>query len=558
MAVKDIRPLKPTPNWELLNRIKNDASPDYQARIPNATKAGIQDTLNQLTKYRPHYNEFLDSLVNRIGLVVARNNSWTNPLAQFKRGLLTYGDTIEEIQSGLISARTYDPDRESLEKDIFGTYRVDVEANFHTVNRQNYYPITVNTPLLNRAFLDPNGLTTFVNQLMEAPMTSDQWDEYLLMRQLLPEYASNGGFFKVNVPNIATLQGSETDAQTILKTARALAGRLQFMSTHYNAAHMPVSAKPEDMILISTPEFQAAIDVDALAGAFNIDRAEMATRTVLVDDFGITGAQAILTTKDFFVVADQQFETTSAWNPVALQNNYFLHHWQVISASRFVPAILFWTGPGDVVPVTITPVTSVETITITDRDGNVPTSVTRGELYSLFTQSDTTPAGGPNDGVRWALTGNTSNHTYITRYGVLHVGGDEGGTLSVTATSTWRNADNIMQDGITSAALSLTVSGVVVPNWPVSKLITSITIAGAAVSPTFAVGTTSYTATVPHAHGDIVAKDVKVVGPDQGEILTTIAAPSAEPPVTGTTQVVSIGSPESPGDPVYTVTVTFS
>src|SRR5947208_503997 len=108
MAVKDIRPLKPTPNWELLNRIKNDASPDYQARIPNATKAGIQDTIQALTKFRPHYNEFLDALVNRIGLVVARNNSWTNPLAPFKRGLLTFGDTIEEIQSGLISARTYD------------------------------------------------------------------------------------------------------------------------------------------------------------------------------------------------------------------------------------------------------------------------------------------------------------------------------------------------------------------------------------------------------------------------------------------------------------------
>lgn len=558
MAVKDIRPLKPTPNWELLNRIKNDASPDYQARVPAATKAGIQDTINHLTQNRTHYNEFLDTLVNRIGLVVAKNNTWTNPLSPFKRGLLTFGDTIEEIQSGLISARTYDPDREALEKDIFGTYRVDVEANFHTVNRQNYYPITINTPLLNRAFLDPNGLTTFVNQLMEAPTTSDQWDEYLLMRQLLPEYASNGGFFKVNVPSINTLAGSESDAKKVIKTARALAGRLQFLSTHYNAAHMPVSARPEELILICTPEFQAAIDVDALAGAFNVEKAEMAGRIVLVDDFGITGAQAILTTREFFVVADQKIETSSAWNPVALQNNYFLHHWEVISASRFVPAILFWTGPGDVVPVTITPVASVETIQITDRDGNVPTSVTRGEIYTLFTQADTNPAGGPNDGVRWALTGQTSLHTYISRYGVLHVGGDEGGTLSVTATSTWLNPDNVMQDGKVSAALSLTVSGVVVPNWPVAKAITSLTVATVAVSPTFAVGTTSYTATVPHAHGDIVAKDVVVAGPDAGEVFVTVNPPSAEPPVAGTTQVVSISSPESPNDPVYTVTVTFS
>lgn len=557
MAVKDIRPLKPTPNWELLNRIKNDASPDYQARIPNATKNGIQDTVANLTKYRTHYNEFLDSLVNRIGLVIARNNSWSNPLAPFKRGLLTYGDTIEEIQSGLITARTYDPDREALEKDIFGTYRVDVETNFHTVNRQNYYPITINQPLLNRAFLEPGGLTTFISQLMEAPSTSDQLDEYLLMRQLLPEYASNGGFYKINVPDISHLNSNQDAARQVVKTARALAGRLQFLSTHYNAAHMQVSAKPEDLILICTPEFQAAIDVDALAGAFNADKMEMSGRIVLVDDFGITGAQAVLTTKEFFVVADQTFETASAWNPVALQNNYFLHHWQVISASRFVPAILFWTGPGDTIPVNITPVVSVETIQITDRDGNVPSSVVRGELYNLFTQADTNPSGGPNDGVRWTITGNTSNHTYITRYGVLHVGGDEGGTLSVTATSLWRNADNIMQDGLTSAALSLTVSGVVVPNWTVSKPVTNITVAGVSV-PSFAAGTFTYAVTVPSAHGKIVPADVIAVGPDSGEVNVVVANPSATPPVTGTTQVATLTSPESPGDPVYTVTVTFS
>src|SRR4030095_11715618 len=161
MAV-DIRPLKPAPNERVLDAIRNEGSNDYQRRIPEATKAGVQATLQEVQTLRPLYNEFLDALVNRIGLVVMRNKVWTNPLAEFKPGLLTYGDTMEEIQTGLLKAKRYDSDRESLEKDIFGTERPDVDANFHKVNRQDFYKITINTPLLNRAFLTPNGLSSFV------------------------------------------------------------------------------------------------------------------------------------------------------------------------------------------------------------------------------------------------------------------------------------------------------------------------------------------------------------------------------------------------------------
>ncbi|WP_206920558.1 hypothetical protein, partial [Alicyclobacillus suci] len=86
-----------------------------------ATQANLRDTLNSLTQYRPMWNQFVDALVNRIGSVVARNISWTNPLQEFKRGMLNYGDTIEEIQVGLLKAHIYDPDRDYMEKAIFGT-----------------------------------------------------------------------------------------------------------------------------------------------------------------------------------------------------------------------------------------------------------------------------------------------------------------------------------------------------------------------------------------------------------------------------------------------------
>src|SRR5690625_3605892 len=169
MVKPNPRPLKETSNVAILNAIRNDASLDYQRRIPAATKAGIRDQVKTLTEHRPLWNEFVNALINRIGTVIARNMSWTNPLAEFKRPMLTYGDTIEEIQTGLLRAHVYDPDREYLEKDLFGTELPEVQANFHTVNRREFYKVTVNEHLLRHAFTSAeDGLSQFVAQLMEA------------------------------------------------------------------------------------------------------------------------------------------------------------------------------------------------------------------------------------------------------------------------------------------------------------------------------------------------------------------------------------------------------
>lgn len=465
----DVRPLKPSSNIEIMNRIRAASNLDYQRRVPEATKANIQSTLYALQTNRPLMNEFIDSLVNRVGQVVIRNKSWTNPFSEFKTGLLRMGDTIEEIQVGLLEAHNYDPDREYLEKDIFGTERPEVQANYHRINRQNFYKVTVNDALLNRAFLNTQGgLTEFINNLTEAPYNSDQLDEFILTCSLFAEYENNGGFYKVQVPDVASLDSNEADAKATLRRMRAVADNITFLSSLYNAAHMPTFAKRDDLLIFVTPEFNAAVDVEALAGAFNIEKASAYGRIIPIpaDKFGIKGAQAIMTTKDFFLIADSRFETATAFNPAGLHNNYFLHHHQVISASRFVPAVLFTTEAVDEIVVTPTPVASVSDIVVTDGDGKVVTDVVRGQVYAANADAITNPEGGDNDGVRWVLSGAQSPQTSISASGVLKVAPGEGATsLTLTAVSTWIDPSAAETTPQTATA-ALTVSGDLESAWP--------------------------------------------------------------------------------------------
>lgn len=547
----DATPLKVRDNAALLNAIRADGSMDYQNRIPVADKAGVQNVVRALTKApKPIFNEFVDSLVNRIGLVIARNNSWTNPLAQFKRGMLEYGSTIEEIQVGLLEAHSYDPDRDYMERTIFGQETPEVQTNFHTVNRQDFYKVSVNQPLLMRAFLQDQGLANFAEKLMEAPSTSDQWDEFLLTCSLFAQYESNGGFRHVHVPDVADIESNADDAKYALRKLRAMAENLQFLSTSYNAARMPVSARPEDLVVFVTPEFNAAIDVEALSAAFHIDRSEMYGKIVPIpaDQFGIDGCQAVMTTKDFFVIADQTFENTTQWNPAALMNNYFLHHWQIISASRFVPAVMFTTGADDEVITVSDPVTGVSAITIEAIDGVVPTSVDRGEMVALIANA-TSADGNGDPGVLWSITGNTSSGTFITQHGVLHIGYDEtADTVTVKASSTWIDPSNTRNDAL-SATLDVAVSGPVLTSWPVQGAIMGITVTGIAV-PNFTPATTTYSlaidsgATVKKADVEVwsngpISADVKVAKVAGGYTVTVTADPGAGAPTVYTVNVTN-------------------
>lgn len=529
------------PNASILDFIRAGSSTDYQNRIPAADKAGVKETIATLMQpaNRVWLNEFIDSLVNRIGMTIMRSNSWSNPLAAFKRGMLTFGSTIEEIQVGLLEAHNYNPDRDYMEQTLFGRETPEVQTNFHTVNRQDFYKVTINEALLRRAFLEEGGLGQFVNGLMEAPSNSDQLDEFLLTCSLFREYESHGGFYHIRVPDVNDMNSTRDDARMTLRKMRAAADNLKFLSTKYNAAKMPVFAKPEDLIILSSPEFNAAIDVEALAGAFNIDKAQMTGRTVIIpqEQFGITGCQAILTTKEFFVIADQLFESASQWNPANMHNNYFLHHWEIVSCSRFAPAIMFTNQNDDEIIVVSVRPTSVDVITIQpDSDGNVPAGIYHGGVMQLATSVE--PAGA-DQGILWTVTGGGQG-TYITQDGVLHLGALDpvaaAGTVTVHAFTTDVDPDLPAGTLTETASKAITVEDGPLTIWPVQGVLTGITVAGVAV-PAFVAGTHAYDLTIPS--GTIVSESnvfTKSVGPVSTDIEVTPNDAAPEYTVTVITQ----------------------
>jgi hypothetical protein len=462
---KNIRPLSDvfnTADW--LNAVRNQQGSDYQHRVPEATQANVSETVENLWDYTAARNQFVDALVNQIGLVLFRNSIWQNPLSQFKIGMLEQGETIEEVMNGLLQATDYDFDRDELEKELFGNHPVEVQTSFHKVNRKDRYNFTVNMPGLRFALLN-NQLGSFMTNLMSTPQTSDQWDEYLLMMNLFREYDKAEAYHNVKVPDVSDQTSDSADSRFLLRRLREYSNTLPFISRLYNPAGMPVAAKPDELMLITTATADAAMDVEALAAAFNITKAEFGSRKIVVpaNDFGIDGVQAVLTTNKFFVVADNLIETTSLFNPAKLTTNYWMHHWQVMSASRFAPLVMFNSKrESTVISVDVPPVTGIGTITIKDKAGAVQAAnVIRGMLYDVNVSATTT---GDNDAVELTLDSKTSDFTYINNNGNLFIAPDEQSqTLTINAIS--------VDDPAFVASTTRTVVGDLIIPWPNPEVI---------------------------------------------------------------------------------------
>lgn len=438
-------------NSTILGQIWLNGSNDYQQRVPEATATDFRSTLEFLFKpmNRKYYNEFVTSLVQLIGSQLVHNRVWENPLTPFKGEKLLYGQTIEEIIPKWITAHAYKDDAATL----LEVHRPEMATFFHSVNRKDMYPISINAAELQQAAMQEYGLNRIVASIMNVPINSDNYDEYNLMLQLIAYFDDQWGFFKHHMDAAPT---DEATGKEFLTALRAYARKLAFPSSLYSVVGakfgIPVFAKPKELVLLVTADVDASIDVNTLASVFNLDKADVAYRKIVVPELPVANAFALLTTEDFFVCNDYIYTNESFYNPSTLTTNHYLHHWEVVSASPAVPAILFTTDAG----TTVTTVTqSVTDVNITTPGG---TTVEPGgrlqlavELTGTVTDNDEGVEVKP-DAVVWSVSAATAasegepiqlnSRTYVDRFGVLHVQKSDleaGNVLNVTGTTVYTN-----------------------------------------------------------------------------------------------------------------------
>lgn len=366
---------------EILNTIRDNASEPYKNAVPIADAANaenIREIGNTIMSYPVLQNEFLSALINRIGRVLITSRLYENPWSFFKKGMLEFGETVEEIFVNIARPFTFNP--EQSESTIFKREIPDVRAAWHVMNYQKYYKQTIANDQLRQAFLSWQGITDLIAKIVDAMYTAANYDEFQTMKYMLAKNILSGRLYPITIPTV-----NAENMKTIVSTIKGTSNEFEFMSNKYNMAGVQTYSDKSSQYVIINAKFDAVMDVEVLASAFNMDKAEFMGRRVLVDSFGsldiarlndlfrddptyteigqaelaaLDNIPAIMCDRDFFMIFDNFYNFTEQYNGEGLYWNYWYHVWKTFSVSPFANNAIFVPGTPTVSSVTVSPSTA--------------------------------------------------------------------------------------------------------------------------------------------------------------------------------------------------------
>lgn len=164
----------------VLNAIHATASSAYQTAIPLATADNIMDVgkavLNAPTAIR---NEFMSNLYNKVGLTLIDSPVVENNFAFLKKGVLEYGQMIEDIYVGLASADQYVTGMHDGDSypDPFAIKKLPHYSAFYSTILSRQYQVTRHLTDLKKAFHTGGGVEQFVAGMMNAMVSRENYDD---------------------------------------------------------------------------------------------------------------------------------------------------------------------------------------------------------------------------------------------------------------------------------------------------------------------------------------------------------------------------------------------
>lgn len=388
---------------------------NWDERIPECNKNTLSQ-IGEIFDSNPELaNSFLIEIFNRIGITDMNYRRYYNPLKLFKQGKLEYGESVEEIAFGLIKAKC-DYDVQEGVTDVFQITLPEVATAIHKVNYQQKYPQSLTKVELRKAFTSERSLGSFIDGIMTGLYNSYEVDESIAYKNLMVE-AIRQGFakFMEYTPVI-----DEATGKTFIKAVKALATKLRFMNTNYSKYGLPQFTPDTDLMVILDADLDAAITVDVWAAAFNMTEVDFiqSGRKVVIDEFPVEGVHAFVCDKRFFQIYDNNFALEWIYNPSNQVYNYFLHVWEIISASPFMQCVAFVEADsGSVTGITVTPGTA---------------TIKKGNALKFDAIVEMTGIADP--AVAWSIADGTDST--ISPVGLVKVGKNEtASSLTITATS---------------------------------------------------------------------------------------------------------------------------
>ena len=280
-----------------LNEIRETLIQDstlYQEQIPLVNHYTSSQVYGQSLLALPSdmRNKFIQALVNRIAYTKFMMDYFENPLQELAGDELPLGAIGQEIYVNPARGRVYNIDDFA---GLLAKYEADVKAEYSEINFDVQYPVTIIRKELEKAFVSWGDFESFIMGIATSLYNGAYIDDYKYTKKLITNaYRNNAvqmGTFTFSNPAAPT----DTELKSFVKKLRETFLNFKSPSTAYNAwskvggyGRSIVSwSKPEDVVLFISNKLASELDVEVLASAFNMEKADLMGKVYYVDNFDL-------------------------------------------------------------------------------------------------------------------------------------------------------------------------------------------------------------------------------------------------------------------------------
>lgn len=284
-------------------------------------------------------------LTTKIGKQIMLDSTFSNIMPELEAEELPYGTTIEDYFINLVVAKAYDSDGATA----LAPQRLDVEDPFYNeLLGRKTLPVTVDDTEYQKAMLGEGEFSSYVAKIMSQWHNSYTLHTNQLKRQLLGRaygHIAAGGNAATQV--ITKLKPTDTaSGEAWTKEVKEIYTEMtDWENTKYNVAGV-VAQSPKDAVYlyVKGSDILPVIDVDVLAGTFNVSKAEVPVKIVQVKDFGDgvpVEVYAMLVDTRGLKIHPHHITTTHQYNGEGEFTNYFMHFSHTAYVSPFVNMVVF-------------------------------------------------------------------------------------------------------------------------------------------------------------------------------------------------------------------------
>lgn len=346
----------------VLNNIRELGDNAYKESVPVYTQDTLISDYGKIILDGAYLqNSFLNVLQNIVFYEIYNQHVFDNEFSRrFKREVDVSRAATFETFVNPINPLKYDGTQ--LDR-ILRLYKRDIKKMIFARNRMDVFPVSINPQEVASAFQSEEMFISFLETKYKALQDSNAIVEWNMIKELINVNTETGNLITVDITGKTDKELATMLREYMTKMSKPSSKFNNYINIEGATGEPVITSTPKDKIIfMPDAKMLASLDVNVIAGAYNMAYADVTRNILSVDDFGYnvynrenqtiaetktSKIRAVLCDEAIFKFDESLSQQLGGVNPATMTQQTFYHVWQTIAMRPVCNCIVFIDNSSD-------------------------------------------------------------------------------------------------------------------------------------------------------------------------------------------------------------------